>query len=152
MLLTDARRAADRIPEALLALLFRLCAFSVFWRAGLPKWRNWDLTIALFQDEYLASLSFLPAAPVAYLAGTLEIICSVLILIGLGTRLAALPLLGMTAFIQLFVYWSSWPQHILWAAMLIYLIARGAGAWSFDRWLLRWDPSRKDHAPEVSNG
>ena len=152
MLLTDARRLADRIPEGLLALLFRICVFSVFWRAGLPKWQNWDLTIALFQDEYLASLPFLPATPIAYLAGTLEIVCSVLVLIGLGTRLAALPLLGMTVFIQLFVYWTSWPQHILWAAILIYLIARGGGSWSFDRLLLRLGTAGKVDAPEVSNG
>ena len=127
--------AAEAIPTALLALLFRTAIFSVFWRAAWPKWQNWDLTIALFQDEYLAALPFLPAAPMAYLAGVLEIVCSVLVLIGLATRLAALPLFGMTLFIQLFVYWSSWPQHILWAVLLIYLIARGPGAWSLDHLL-----------------
>jgi len=62
-----------------------------------------ELTIALFQDEYLKNLPFLPAAPMAYLSGALEIFCSVLVLIGLATRLAALPLLGITLFIQLFV-------------------------------------------------
>jgi putative oxidoreductase len=127
--------AAEAIPTALLGLLFRIAIFSVFWRAAWPKWQNWDLTIALFQDEYLAALPFLPAAPMAYLSGVLEIVCSVLVLIGLATRLAALPLLGMTIFIQLFVYWNSWPQHILWAVLLIYLIARGPGAWSFDHLL-----------------
>lgn len=127
--------AAEAIPTALLGLLFRIAIFSVFWRAAWPKWQNWDLTIALFRDEYLAALPFLPAAPMAYLSGVLEIACSVLVLIGLGTRLAALPLLGMTLFIQLFVYWNAWPQHILWATMLVYLIARGPGAWSFDHLL-----------------
>ncbi len=127
--------AAEAIPAALLGLLFRIAVFSVFWRAAWPKWQNWDLTIALFQDEYLAALPFLPAAPMAYLAGVLEIVCAALVLIGLGTRLAALPLLGMTLFVQLFVYWNSWPQHILWAALLLHLIARGPGAWSFDHLL-----------------
>ena len=130
--------AAEAIPTALLALLFRIAIFSVFWRAAWPKWQNWDLTIALFQDEYLAALPFLPATPMAYLAGAVEIVCSMLVLIGLATRLAAVPLFGMTLFIQLFVYWNSWPQHILWAALLIYLIARGPGAWSFDHLLARW--------------
>lgn len=127
--------AAEAIPTALLGLLFRIGVFSVFWRAAWPKWQNWDLTIALFQDEYLAALPLLPAAPMAYLAFALEVVCSVLVLIGLATRLAALPLLGMTIFIQLFVYWNSWPQHILWAVLLIYLIARGPGAWSADHLL-----------------
>ena len=134
--------AADAIPTALLGLLFRIAVFSVFWRAAVPKWQNWDLTIALFQDEYLAALPFLPAAPMAYLAGALEVVCSALILIGLATRFAALPLLGMTFFIQLFVYWNSWPQHILWAVLLIYLVARGPGVWSFDHLLARRNIAR----------
>ncbi len=134
--------AAEAIPTAFLGLLFRIAIFSVFWRAAWPKWQNWDLTIALFQDEYLAALPFLPAAPMAYLSGVLEIVCSVLVLIGLATRLAALPLLGITIFIQLFVYWNSWPQHILWTAMLIYLIARGPGAWSFDHLLAARNAAR----------
>jgi putative oxidoreductase len=129
--------AAEAIPAALLALLFRIAIFSVFWRAAWPKWQNWDLTIALFQDEYLAALPFLPAAPMAYLAGMLEIVCSVLVLTGLATRPAAVLLFGMTLFIQFFVYWNSWPQHILWAVLLIYLIARGPGAWSLDHLLAR---------------
>lgn len=133
--------AAEAIPAALLGLLFRIAIFSVFWRAAWPKWQNWDLTIALFHDEYLAALPFLPAAPMAYLAGTLEIVCAVLVLIGLATRLAALPLLAMTLFIQLFVYWTSWPQHILWVAILLYLIARGPGAWSVDHVLARRSPA-----------
>jgi putative oxidoreductase len=137
MLAARSIAAAEAIPTALLGLLFRIAIFTVFWRAAWPKWQNWDLTIALFQDEYLAALPFLPAAPMAYLAGVLEIVCSVLVLIGLATRLAALPLLGMTLFIQLFVYWNSWPQHILWTVLLIYLIARGPGAWSFDHLLAR---------------
>ena len=48
--------AAEAIPTALLGLLFRIAIFSVFWRAAWPKWQNWDLTIALFQDEYLVAL------------------------------------------------------------------------------------------------
>lgn len=129
--------AAEAIPTALLAILFRLAVFSVFWRAALPKQANWDLTIALFQDEYLKRLPFLPAAPMAYLAFAIEIVCSLMVLTGLGTRIAALLLLGMTIFIQLFVYWSSWPQHLLWAAMLLYLVARGPGAWSIDHIIAR---------------
>ncbi len=137
MLLAQLRSTADRIPEAFLALLFRIAVCSVFWQAAIPKQANWDLTIALFQDEYLRNLPFLPAAPMAYLAFGIEIVCSVLVLAGLATRAAALLLLGMTVFIQLFVYWSSWPQHILWAAMLVYLVARGGGAWSLDHVLAR---------------
>lgn len=136
-MLVTLRNAAERIPDAAVALLIRIAIFSVFWLAAWPKQANWDLTISLFQDEYLKNLPFLPAAPMAYLAFAIEISCSLLVLTGLATRFAALLLLGMTIFIQVFVYWNSWPQHILWVALLVYLLARGAGPWSLDHLLFR---------------
>jgi putative oxidoreductase len=56
----------------------------------------------------------------------------VLLVLGLASRLSALALLGMTAVIQLFVYPDGWPEHILWAALLLLIIARGPGAISLD--------------------
>jgi putative oxidoreductase len=56
-----------------------------------------------------------------------------LLALGLATRLSALALLGMTAVIQVFVYPSAWAIHLSWAALLLYLIGRGAGAVSLDR-------------------
>src|SRR2546430_9156064 len=46
------------------------------------------------------------------LTATFEVGCSALILVGLGTRIATLPLLGMIATIQLFVYPHAWPEHL----------------------------------------
>jgi len=46
--------------------------------------------------------------------------------------MSALALLGMTAVIQLLVYPSAWPTHLVWAATLIYLAGRGAGRLSLD--------------------
>ena len=59
----------------------------------------------------------------------------VLLVLGLGTRFAALGLLAMTAVIQIFVYPSAWQTHGLWAACLLALIAEGPGRWSLDHWL-----------------
>lgn len=53
-------------------------------------------------------------------------------LIGLATRFSALALLVMTAVIQIFVYPQAYVIHLTWAAMLLYLIARGAGLLSLD--------------------
>jgi putative oxidoreductase len=36
----------------------------------------------------------------------------------------------MTLVIQTFVYPDAWPTHLTWAALLILLVARGAGALS----------------------
>ena len=44
----------------------------------------------------------------------------------------ALGLLGMTMVIQLFVFPDGWPDHILWIAPLVQIIARGPGAGSLD--------------------
>ena len=44
----------------------------------------------------------------------------------------ALGLILMTAVIQLFVYPDAWPDHILWFAALLLILARGPGAISLD--------------------
>jgi len=41
----------------------------------------------------------------------------------------------MTTVIEVFVYPQAWPTHIQWAAMLLVLLCRGAGAISVDYWL-----------------
>lgn len=131
------RDLTNRIPYSAVALLARAAIATIFWRAAATKLANFDLTIALFQDEYLKNLPFLPAAPMAYLATTVELTMPALIVAGLLTRLATLPLIGMTLFIQLFVYPASWPDHLIWIALLAMLLARGPGAVSIDALLAR---------------
>jgi putative oxidoreductase len=43
----------------------------------------------------------------------------------------------MTAVIEVFVYPDAWPTHAVWAACLLYLVARGGGAISLDHLLAR---------------
>ena len=71
------------------------------------------------------------------MAATLELGCSLLILVGLATRLSVLLLLGMVAMIQIFVYPSAWPDHIQWLAFMLILLARGPGAVSLDAAIAR---------------
>ena len=73
----------------------------------------------------------------ATLAALGEHILPVLILLGLGTRFAALGLLVMTLVIQLLVYPGAYPTHGVWAAVLLYLIARGPGRISLDHLIAR---------------
>ena len=126
------RDLAQSIPYSVPALLARAAIAVIFWRAASTKLANFDLTIALFQDEYLRNLPFLPAAPMAYLATAVEITMPALVLVGLLTRVATLPLIGMTMFIQIFVYPTSWPDHLIWIALLTTLLSRGAGGVSID--------------------
>lgn len=126
---------AGRCPLSIHQLLFRLAIAGVFLRAGLTKISSWESTVALFADEY--KLPVLAPAIGAGLAASLEVGCSVLILIGLGTRLAALPLIGMIMTIQLFVYPEAWSEHLVWGSILLFLVTRGGGAISLDHLVAR---------------
>ncbi|HEY7516716.1 MAG TPA: DoxX family protein [Methylomirabilota bacterium] len=122
-----------RFPLPLLQLLFRLAVASVFLKAGLNKLASWELTVQLFADEY--KVPVLPPELAATMATSFELGCSALLVLGLATRLATLPLLGMIAVIQTFVYPSAYSEHLTWASILLFLLTRGGGSWSLDRLL-----------------
>jgi putative oxidoreductase len=133
----------DRVPYAVLALPLRLAVATVFWNSGTTKLADWNATLALFTDDYQVPL--LPPELAANLALAVEVTTPVLLVLGLLTRPAALVLLGMTAVIEIFVYPQAWPTHIQWAAMLLVLLCRGAGAFSLDALIERlWSRSRAD--------
>jgi putative oxidoreductase len=127
---------AERFPTTILGLMMRIAVGMIFLNAGLAKIASWDITLALFQDEYMVPL--LPSALAAYLATAAELGCSALLFAGFATRLAALPLFGMTLVIQTFVYPQSWVEHLTWASMLLFLISRGPGMLSLDHLVRRW--------------
>lgn len=124
-----------RVPLSLHQLLFRLGMASVFLPAGLIKASGWETTVALFRDEYRVPL--VPPAVAAAMATCSELVCSTLLILGLATRLATLPLLGMIATIQLFVYPSAWSEHLVWGSILLFLLTRGGGPVSVDHLIAR---------------
>ena len=93
-----------------------------------------ESALELFRGEY--ALPLLPPEWAALLAATAEHVLPLLLLLGLGTRLAALGILGMTLVIQLFVYPLAFPTHALWAAAALYLLANGGGRVALDRLLV----------------
>jgi putative oxidoreductase len=124
---------ANRFPAWLLGLIVRVGIANVFWRSGQTKVSGWHVTqsaIQLFRDEYKVPL--LPPEFAANLAALQEHLFSFLLVVGLASRLSALGLLGMTAVIQIFVYPENWPDHLLWAGALLYVIAQGPGPVSLD--------------------
>jgi putative oxidoreductase len=133
--LSQAIALLDRFPPSLLQLMFRVAIASVFWSSGLTKIASWDTTIALFRDEYMVPL--LPPELAAVISATFELSCSPLIIVGLATRLATLPLLGMTFVIEVFVYPEYWSMHLMWASMLLFLLTKGPGVFSLDHYAAR---------------
>jgi putative oxidoreductase len=127
---------AGNFPVTILSLMMRIAIGTIFLKSGMTKIASWDITVSLFQDEYMVPL--LPPEVAAYLATAAELGCSTLIFAGLATRLAALPLLGMTLVIQTFVYPENWVEHLTWASMLLFLVSRGPGKLSIDHAICRW--------------
>lgn len=131
-------------PLAQLAL--RIALAVPFFLSGLTKWDGFgqlsESAKYLFQEEFqLHLLGWLVPYPapdlMAFLAGVAEIALPVLLVLGLGTRGAALTLLAMTVIIQLTVPdgWANF--HLPWAAMALALMAWGGGPLSVDRLLQR---------------
>lgn len=79
----------------------------------------------------LAGITGAPALA-AYLAVSIELTASDLLMLGLATRPVAL-VLGLAVVIGIFANPLAWPTH--WAAMLLVLLCPGAGNWSLDRLL-----------------
>ena len=126
----------ELFPMGLLQFVFRFSIASVFWKSGQSKIASWDTTILLFANEYHVPL--LSPQFAAAMAASIELGCSVLIAVGLLTRLATLPLLGMVFVIQTFVYPENWVEHLTWATMLLFLLTRGPGPISLDRLIKPW--------------
>ena len=122
-------------PDGLMVLMARVGLGAFFVRAGQTKvdgdFNLTDTTLYLFREEYKVPLLSPEAA--AYMATAAEHVFGALLIIGLATRLSALGLLGMTIIIQVFVYPASWPDHLLWAAALMFILARGPGWLAADR-------------------
>jgi putative oxidoreductase len=125
-----ARGALELIPLSLIQLAMRIAVGSVFFNSGLLKINSWQFAVKLFEDEYKVPL--LDPTLAARLATFTELTFPVLLFVGLATRLATLPLLGMIAVIQTFVYPNAWTEHLLWASILVFLLSRGPGALSLD--------------------
>ena len=129
--------AARILPPSLLLLVARLGIAAIFFLSGRTKVEGWltitDSTYELFRTEY--ALPFAPPVLAAHLGAYSEHFFPILLVLGLFTRPAALALLGMTTVIEVFVYPDAWPTHLIWAGLLLPLIAAGPGAWSLDRLL-----------------
>jgi putative oxidoreductase len=143
------------IPYALVALALRLVMARLFFLDGQtrisgPRFslnvQDWLPTLDLSAmlplqvkaETFTAFLSQYPSMPVppvlaAYLVSYAEFILPVMLVLGFGTRIAALGLLIMTAMIQVYVAPEAlWTAHIYWAAILLVLLSRGPGQISID--------------------
>ncbi|HTE39394.1 MAG TPA: DoxX family protein [Steroidobacteraceae bacterium] len=142
--LIDSLTRFDRYLDALqapFALLVRVYVSWVFLKSALLKLQDWEQTVSLFELEYRVPLLSPLAGAVAGTAG--ELIFPVLLILGLGGRIAPIGLFAVNAMAVIsyaHVFFedtgiAGLRQHQLWGFMLLMLIFYGTGAWSLDRLL-----------------
>ena len=132
------------LPASLLLVVARLGIASVFFLSGRTKVEGLltitDSTYYLFETDY--ALPLIPPQIAAHAATYAEHLFPILLVLGLGSRFAALGLLGMTTVIEVFVYPDAWSTHLSWAGLLLPIIAKGAGALSLDALIARSRPKQ----------
>lgn len=129
--LAALRATAARFPLSVLEFGMRVAVGATFFKSGMNKFQSFESAITLFREEY--RLPLLPPEIAAYMGTTVELCAPVLLVLGIFARFGAAALLVMTLTIQFLVYPENWPEHLMWASILAYVLTRGAGALSIDR-------------------
>jgi putative oxidoreductase len=119
----------QRLPLSIVQLAMRLGVGLAFFGSGLVKYRSFDYATQLFAEAY--KIPLVDPVVAARAAMINELAFSTLLMLGLATRVATLPLLAMILVIQL-VYPVDWPNHVLWGSILMFLLIRGPGPVSID--------------------
>jgi putative oxidoreductase len=133
----SAAATIDRL-QPLFALGLRIYIARVFFLSALTKLHDWNITLALFRNDYHVPL--LPPAVAALLGTAAELGLPILLVAGFGTRIAAAAL-----FVFNVVAATSYPDlspaglkdHVLWGALLLVLFFYGPGKLSVDHLLAR---------------
>jgi len=101
---------------------------KIFWTSGLVKLQNWTISLYLSAHEY--PVSWLDPVTAAWLGEAIELVCPPLLVVGLATRFAALPMLILSLVIQF--SFQALDQHLFWAVLFTWFVVKGAGPISLD--------------------
>jgi putative oxidoreductase len=134
------------------ALAARGYVAYAFLLSGLTKLRDWDITLALFTDEY--KVPWLPPAWAAFLGTGGELVLPVLLALGLASRFAALGLsvINVVAVISLSdIAPAAFQQHVLWGTLLVAIAVYGPDRYSLDHFVMDWvrQPSGEGIKPAI---
>lgn len=125
--------AALNTLQPVAALWARLYVAYVFFLSGLTKLRDWDITLALFMDEYKVPL--LPPDVAAVMGTGGELVLPLLLALGLGARLAALGLFvvnGVAVLALPDIAPAALQLHQFWGALLAGVAVFGPGCLALD--------------------
>src|ERR1019366_9577981 len=130
-------------------IFIRLAVGLIFLTQGILKYIDPHMGVLRF-----AKIGFANPGFTAHFVGTFEIACGLLILVGLFTRIASIPLLIviLTAIATTKIPELLRPDQGFWFMVsdartdfamtmsLLFLISVGAGSWSLDAWLWKEKP------------
>jgi putative oxidoreductase len=132
-----AARVVDRIQPAF-AFAVRFYVARVFFLSALTKLHDWNITQALFENEYHVPL--LPPQLAAYLGTGAELGLPILLAAGLGSRFAAAALFVFNI-VAVISYTdlsdAGLKDHMLWGALMLVTFVYGPGRWSADAVIAR---------------
>lgn len=112
-------------------LLVRFYIANIIFMIGLEKLQNWDAALFLFQNEY--QVPILPYWFAAVTTVAIQLLCSVMLVIGYHTRLAALILFIMIALSTFF--YQQFVENYYWMMILALFASYGPDRWSLDCFL-----------------
>lgn len=123
-----------------LQLWLRAWVARIFYDSGRMKTGEGFLEIndfqgTLFEEEY--GLSFVDPEILAQITLYAETFLPLALLFGIGSRISAAGLLGMTLFIQVFVYSGHFLEHATWAIALLAVFLCGPGRIAIDSFFLK---------------
>src|SRR5437764_1298200 len=116
--------AYKRVYHPFVDLGIRLTIAGAFLRSGLVKLLDWQTALTLARYEY--PVSWMSPEHAALLGLAIELVCPVLLAMGLFTRLAALPMAILAIVIQ--TNYRVLDVNLFWAALLFSYVGFGAKA------------------------
>lgn len=141
----------DSFIYSLVALALRVVIARVFFLDGQTKVEGprvpvnvWDFDFTLVLpfgvnaitfSDFMSRYTSIPLPPTlsAYLVSYAEFFLPIMLVLGFGSRFAALGLLVITAMIQIYVLPEAlWTVHIYWISILMVLLSLGPGQISVD--------------------
>ncbi len=126
-------RGLQQCVAPLFEFVIRLRLAQIFFISGVLKASDWDHAIVLATDEY--PVAWMDPVTAAYVGGVTELAGSILLAIGLGTRIAAIALFSLSLVIHL--NYVALDANLFWMVLFAWFAVNGAGPWSLDRRLHR---------------
>lgn len=135
-------------PNALniVLLVSRLAAGAFMLTHGIPKLMKFFATGDITFSDPLG-VGTIPSLIMAIFS---EVFCSIFVILGLGTRIAVVPLI-ITMLVAVFLVHAGDPfgkkeLGLMYLTVYMLLLAAGSGKYSFDQWLV--NKQRKDDAAQ----